>query len=169
MDRQQVVARRIRALIVFFIAALLASGLTAFPLEWELDVLGWLFGVPDGASPEMYTGLLRWITIVRNGLHDVYGRYPWLAYGTDWLAFAHIVLAILFIGPFRDPVRNLWIIDFGLIACILVIPLAMICGPIRGIPFYWRLIDCSFGVFGFVPLWIVRRYVLELQSMAARA
>jgi hypothetical protein len=28
----------------------------------------------------------------------------------------------------------------------------MICGQVRGIPFYWRLIDCSFGVIGAVPL-----------------
>ena len=36
----------------------------------------------------------------------------------------------------------------GIAACLAVIPLALICGPIRGIPFYWRLIDCSFGVIG---------------------
>jgi hypothetical protein len=34
----------------------------------------------------------------------------------------------------------------------LVLPLALICGPLRGIPIYWRLIDCSFGVLGAVPL-----------------
>jgi len=45
----------------------------------------------------------------------------------------------------------------------------MICGPIRGIPFYWRLIDCSFGVFGFIPLWVVRRSILELEEMRAGA
>ena len=30
--------------------------------------------------------------------------------------------------------------------------LALICGPLRGIPVYWRLIDCSFGVIGIIPL-----------------
>src|SRR4029079_19348442 len=86
------------------------------------------------------------------GLRDTYARYPFIAYGTDWLALAHLVLAILFVGPYRDPVRNKWVIDFGLIACAAVIPLALICGPLRGIPLYWRLIDCSFGVFGAIPL-----------------
>ena len=70
------------------------------------------------------------------------GSYPFLAYGTDWLAFAHLMIAIAFIGPYRDPVRNQWVITFGLIACAAVIPLALICRPLRGIPMYWRLIDC---------------------------
>jgi hypothetical protein len=52
-----------------------------------------------------------------------------------------------------------------MIACVLVIPLAMICGPIRGIPLYWRLIDCSFGVVGIIPLWFCRRYILELDRI----
>ncbi len=40
----------------------------------------------------------------------------------------------------------------GMIACIAIVPLALICGGICGIPFYWRLVDCSFGVLGIVPL-----------------
>ena len=68
------------------------------------------------------------------------------------LAFAHIVLAVFFIGPLVDPVRNVWVLWAGLIACAGVLPLALICGPLRGIPFYWRLIDCSFGVVGALPL-----------------
>ena len=58
----------------------------------------------------------------------VNAQYPFLLYGYDWLAFAHFVLAILFIGPYRDPVKNIWIIEFGLIACILVIPFALVAG-----------------------------------------
>ena len=75
-----------------------------------------------------------------------------MGYGTDWLAFAHVVIAVYFIGPLVKPVKNEWVVYAGLIGCLLVIPLAWICGPIRGIPFYWRLIDCSFGVLGAVPL-----------------
>ena len=61
--------------------------------------------------------------------------------------------------------RNLWVIDWAMIACVMVIPTAMICGPIRDIPFFHRLIDCAFGVFGIVPLYIVRRWILELQKL----
>ena len=88
-----------------------------------------------------------------------------MAYGTDWLAFAHIVIAMAFIGPLRDPVKNIWVIEFGMIACVLVIPLAAICGPLRGIPWLWILIDCSFGIFGIMPLWLIRRYIKRLEQI----
>ncbi len=74
-----------------------------------------------------------------------------------------IVIAVAFVGPLRDPVRNLWVVEFGMIACVLVVPLALICGPLRGIPFFWRLIDCSFGVLGIIPLWLCRRAILEIR------
>jgi hypothetical protein len=89
--------------------------------------------------------------------------YPFLAYGTDWLAFAHLMIAIAFIGPLKDPIKNIWVVEFGMIACASVIPLALICGFIRGIPFAWQLLDCSFGVFGFIPLAIIRILTLGIR------
>lgn len=165
MDRRQVLLRRIRVVMVFFIVALVLSGLTAFPLEWELNLATRILGVPHDAPADQYTGLRFWLVTVRNGLRDMYGSYPWIAYGTDWLAFAHIILGILFLGPLRDPVKNIWVIHFGMIACLGVIPLALICGPLRGIPLYWRLIDCSFGVLGILPLLLVRKWTLELEAL----
>ena len=165
MDRRRVLLRRIRWLLGFFMAALVLSGLTAFPLEWELGVLARVLGIPEGASPDSYAGLNYWIATVRGGLQETYARYPFVAYGTDWLTFAHLILAILFIGPWRDPVRNEWVIRFGMIACALVIPTALICGPLRGIPLFWQLIDCCFGVFGMIPLWFCRRFALELATL----
>lgn len=53
-----------------------------------------------------------------------------------------------------------------MIACVGIIPLAFICGSIRGIPFYWQLIDCSFGVFGIIPLLLLNKYIKQLQSTA---
>jgi len=161
--------RRIRAILVFFVVALVVAGLTAFPLRWELDVLARLLGVAPGAPPAAYTGLAHWIATVRQALHETYARYPLIAYGTDWLAFAHIVIGAAFIGAVRDPVRNLWVITWGMIACVLVVPLALVCGPLRGIPFYWQLIDCSFGVFGIIPLWLARRWTVELAREPDRA
>jgi hypothetical protein len=157
---------RIRAILIFFVVALIASGLTAIPLEWELDVLARVLGIADGASPDQYAGLAHWIATVRQGLHETYARYPFIAYGTDWLAFAHIIFGILFIGPIIDPVRNRWVITFGMIACALVIPWALVWTPVRGIPFYWALIDCSFGVFGIIPLALARRWSRRLESAA---
>ena len=89
-------------------------------------------------------------------------NYPFIAYGTDWLAFAHFVIAIAFVGPWRDPVKDVWVVEFGMIACALVIPFALVMGSVRGIPFGWRLIDCSFGVFGIIPLWFCRRLINRL-------
>ncbi|MEQ1854177.1 MAG: hypothetical protein ABMA01_21610 [Chthoniobacteraceae bacterium] len=155
--------RQYRLVLGIFIAALIASGLTAFPLLHELELLAKLLGIPADAVPQSLTGLQFWIATVRNGLRDVHTSYPWLAYGTDWLAFGHIVIALFFIGPWRNPVANAWVLRIGLVACAAVIPLALVCGPIRGIPFYWRLIDCSFGVLGALPLLYCLRLTREMQ------
>ncbi len=88
-----------------------------------------------------------------------------ISYGYDWLAFAHIVIAIAFLGPLQNPVRNIWIIEFGCIACVLIFPVAMIAGHVRDIPFFLRLIDCSFGVLGLIPLVICYRKTKVLENI----
>lgn len=151
MDRP-VILFRYRAALIFFIGALVVSGLTAFPLLAELRVLCSLLGISGSAEPESFTGLRFWIATVYSGLERTYAVYPWVAYGTDWLAFAHIVIAGFFVGPLMYPARNRWVLQAGIMACLLVIPMALVAGSVRGIPLYWRLIDCSFGVFGLLPL-----------------
>lgn len=141
-----------RAVLLLFILGLVLSGVTAFPLLWELDLLSQFLGVGTAAGPEGHTGLAYWILTIKHGLADTYGKYPWVGYGTDWLAFGHLVIAAFFISPLIHPLTARPTLYTGLFACLGVIPLAMICGPIRGIPLYWQLIDCSFGVFGLVPL-----------------
>jgi hypothetical protein len=155
---------QIRAWLVFFIVGLVLSGLTAFPLLWELNLLCSWLGLGNAASPVGHSGLAYWLLAVREGLQETYARYPFMAYGTDWLAFAHWVIAVFFIGPLIDPVRNRWVLQAGMIACVMVVPLALICGPIRGIPPGWRLIDCSFGIFGILPLWWVHKLARKLES-----
>ena len=153
--------RYIRLLLGLFVVGLVLSGLTAFPLPCELRLLTSWFGERTTMAAT-FPGLAYWLSYVQEGLETAEREYPFLAYGTDWLAFAHLVIAIAFWGPLKDPVRNIWVLEFGMIACLLVIPLALICGPIRGIPFYWQLLDCSFGVFGLIPLAIARRLILTL-------
>jgi len=164
-ELEQRLLRRLRIVLAGFIVGLVLSGLTAFPLEWELNLLARWLGATDNGAPGDYSGLAFWIVTVRNALRDTYAHYPFMAYGTDWLAFAHLVIATAFIGPWRDPVRNIWIFEWAMIACVAILPLALICGPLRGIPFYWRLIDCSFGVVGVVPLWWCRRETLRLARL----
>jgi hypothetical protein len=150
------IRRRIRVLLWVFIAGLVLSGVTAMALETELKLLAqWVGGE---------SGLARWFLRIRNALVETNAKYPFLAYGTDWLAFAHFVIAILFIGPLRNPVKNVWVIEFGMIACVLVIPFALTMGSLRGIPLGWRWIDCSFGIFGMIPLWFCRKYIRELED-----
>lgn len=164
---QQALKRRVRVILVLFVVCLVLSGLTAFPLNLELRHLSSLFGIDEAAPAESYSGLRFWIARVAEGLRETYSRYPFIAYGTDWLAFAHLVIAVAFIGPIRDPVRNIWVVTFGMIACVGVIPLALIAGWYREIPLYWRLLDCCFGIFGFIPLWLARRYILRLHQLEA--
>jgi hypothetical protein len=128
------------------------SGVTAFPLLTELSILSRTLGIDDPSRFESYSGLHRWIAFVHFGLQKTYADFPFIAYGTDWLAFGHLVIALFFLGPLVRPRGNEWVLKIGMVACIGVIPLAMICGHIRGIPFYWRLIDCSFGLLGILPL-----------------
>jgi hypothetical protein len=138
-----------------FIAALFISGLTAIPVERELSYI-----VDHFPFEGSIKGFLDEVLI---GIRHTSNDYPILFYGYDWLAFAHFALAILFIGPLRDPVKNKWVIEFGVIACILIIPFAMIAGHFRGMPFWWRLIDCSFGIIGLLPLAICLKNIKRLE------
>jgi hypothetical protein len=158
MNTKAALQRQIRFLLLFFIFALMVAGLTAIPLRWELELLNQWMGT-DSYIAQFLPSLATWITRVNDSVQNGYGQYPLLAYGTDWLAFAHIVIAVAFIGPLRDPIKNIWVIEFGMIACILLIPWALIFGLIRGIPLFWTFIDMSFGVIGIIPLWLARRSI----------
>lgn len=167
MDREHILRRRIKLLTWFFIVGLVVSGATAIPLQTEIDWLVHWTGadrmLAAPASTDAPTWAV-WLVKVQTALRDTDAQHPILFYGTDWLAFGHFVIAIAFVGALRDPVRNRWLFDFGLIACVLVIPYALVFGGIRGIPIWWRLIDCSFGVFGSIPLWSCRKWARELES-----
>ncbi len=150
---------KIRTIIIVFIVFLVLSGITAFPTETELQFLNNHIDIfPDFIK--------KWITDVYHAVKTTNTNFPFLSYGTDWLAFAHLVIAVAFIGPLKNPVKNIWVIEFGMIACVMMIPLALIAGPVRGIPFYWRLIDCSFGILGLIPLFWCYKLIkkLELRS-----
>lgn len=148
---------KIRLLIIFFMIALILSGVTAFPVETELR---WLLNHPS-LIPNFAQ---QWLQNVYNALLETNGKYPMLAYGFDWLAFAHIVIAMAFLGPLQDPIKNKWIIDWAILSCVAVFPLAFIAGPIRHIPMFHILIDCSFGFIGIIPLLICRKWISKLEQ-----
>ena len=150
--------KQIKTWLWLFIISLFLSGATAVPVATELSFVTKLF------SSNNQTGIF--LSAIEEGVLKTQARYPFLFYGYDWLAFAHFMLAILFIGPLRSPVRNKWVIEFGMIACLLIIPFEMIAGYYRGIPIWWRLIDCSFGVVGIIPLFICYKKINAIESFA---
>ena len=148
--------------MVVVVVGLVLSGLTAFPLEAEV---GWLASALE-RSAAAGMPLAGWVAYVHEGLQRTYDAYPFVGYGTDWLAFGHLVIALFFVGPCLYPRRDhRWLLISGLIACVAVLPTAMFAGEVRQIPWPWRIIDMSFGVFGFVPLALA--YRLHKRVLAA--
>jgi hypothetical protein len=156
---------RYRLVLGFFVVGLILSGVTAFPLLTELRLLASWLGIANPADYAQLTGLPHWIARVLFALEYNHTHFPFLAYGTDWLAFGHLCIAVFFIRPLFKPLESDWVLKCGLVCCFAVIPTALIAGQVRGIPVYWRLIDCSFGVFGALPL----LYCLSLTRSARRA
>jgi hypothetical protein len=146
--------RKIQIVTVLFMLLLVFSGLTAIPVKQEVD---WLIRHVGN----MDVRLLQFLYIVKEKLDATPNM---VLYGFDWLAFAHIVIAVNFIGVLINPVKNKWVVQFGIIACVLVFPTAFTMGGIRGIPFFWQLIDCSFGVGGLFFLITIYRWILQLEK-----
>ncbi|HTJ49013.1 MAG TPA: hypothetical protein VL443_06120 [Cyclobacteriaceae bacterium] len=152
--------QNIRRLIVLFIVGLVLSGLTALPIESQLQ-----WAHDNISRSNLFIPIVQWIEFVYSGVKETNMKYPFISYGTDWLAFAHFVIALAFVGPLRDPIKNIWVIEFGMLACALIFPFAFIAGTMRGIPIYWRMIDCSFGLFGGLLLWNCYSKIKKLEQL----
>ena len=164
MDSAAKLKLKIRILLTVFATALFVIGLTALPLVSEVNWFKNNFG--SGTFMEdVFAPLAKWIDTLHEAVLVTDENYPFMMYATDWLAFGHFVLAVAFFGAIGDPVRNKWIVKLGMIACICVIPFALICGHTRGIPYYMQFIDCCFGIIGFVPLCFCRRYINHLEMI----
>jgi hypothetical protein len=159
MSDEAYLLKRIRIWTSVLMAGLLLSGLSAIPIGPEIDLVVKMAG-PGNVGD--------WITKVHDAVHDIDEKWPFMALGTDWLAFGHIVIALGFIGLLRDPVRNEWLIWWGGMACVLVLPWAWGFGSLRGIPWGWQLVDCSFGVFGLIPIVLIWFHLQELKQVKAR-
>lgn len=155
-----ILTKKIKRITLLFILLLALSGITAFPLQTELNFLANYFNTATSS------GLIaQWVNQVNIALNNVNQNYPFLAYGTDWLAFSHIVISLFFIGVYINPVQNIWVTKVGIIACLLVFPVAFIAGNYRGIPLFWQLIDCCFGAFGLIPLLVIHQYTHQIISI----
>lgn len=151
-------SKRIRITILLFMGLLILSGLTAIPVQTELNFLvrhsQWVPGFMHG-----------WLYDVRNAVNATAESYPFLLYGYDWLAYGHIVIALFFIGVYRDPVANEWVLHIGMMACAGIFVLAFAVASVRGIPLFWSLIDCAFGFFGIIPLLVLQRWINQLRRL----
>jgi hypothetical protein len=156
--------RRVRFWTRFFVVGLVISGATALPIPTAFEFGTTLMG-EDMAAGGWLPGLVAdWLRFVRDGVRQTEALAPFMFYGTDWLAFGHFVIALAFVGPLRHPIRNRWMYQFGMMACVAVPIWALVFGEIRGIPLWWRAIDASFGIVGFFPVWICHRLTGELES-----
>ena len=168
MSTERQLLKIIRGITVFYIFSLVFWGVTAFPLQWEMGIVCRILEKLQDILPAIFIDLGNWIMYVHRGLSETNAHFPFLAYGTDWLAFSHLVIAVAFFGIYFKPIRNIWIVYFGMIACAGIIPLALICGYIREIPVYWQMIDCSFGIFGVIPLIYLRKYIKKLEAISGK-
>ncbi len=156
---------RIRLCLALLISGLLLSGIATFPLvsesQWLLDHLART--IHFGAGTPGYDWILRvHLAIAASAI-----AAPFLAFGTDLLALSQILFAVLFLGPYYDPIRNRWVINFGLIGCIGVLLLAFIAGPLRGIPLFWRCAYASFAIVAAFLLLLCRHYLHILDNIKA--
>lgn len=142
---QNLLLQHIRLATAVFMFLLILSGITAFPLRQEMQ---WL------SSHLYYFPLLlqTWILAIEQAVEQTPDV---MLYGTDWLAFAHIIIALFSIPFYLQPKAYRLNLVVGLLACLLVFPLAFICGPVRGIPFFHQLIDCCFGIGGAALLYYI--------------
>lgn len=151
--------RKIKAALILTIVGLIISGLSAFPLLLELKIaLHFKHFLP--------TFLIQWWMQVMQAIKYTHDNYPLVLYGYDWLGFAHFLIAIAFFGPLRDPIKNQWVVQWGMIASALTIVMALIAERFRDIPFFWSVIDAVIGVGAFIILWLANKWINELKNVS---
>jgi hypothetical protein len=145
-----------RIWLILFSTALILAGTTAiFPRE-GLRLLSPIF-LPGSILASIWPSMAQWLTQVQQAIEETYDKYPFLAYGYDWLAFGHYIISIPFIMAIRNTRQIPWVINYGIFACIAVLPFAIVFGAIRGIPLFWRGVDTLFGIGGLIVLFFLRK------------
>ncbi len=154
---------RVRRWTLFLIVGLVLSGATALAIPTEVEAGAAILGPGLNAGGRLPEFVVSWLRTLLEGIRTTGEKAPFMFYGTDWLAFGHFMIALAFVGALRDPVRNRWLYQFGMVACALVPVWALGLGPLRGIPLWWRAIDATFGIVGFVPAFLCHRWALALE------
>lgn len=155
--------RKIRFYLILFFLGILFGLHTVVFVEIETAFFVKYLG-PDTFMENALPVISAWIETLHTSITESYSAYPVMAYCMDWLSYACVVFALFIIGAIKDPVRNIWIIQVYMMACILATLLPFIVGPLRGIPVFWRFVDGSFGIMGFILLFPAYRLTKELQA-----
>jgi len=151
-------------MLIIVAIGLLISGITVWPAIPELK-FGLIVLEKIGLA---HSELAQFTETILLSLQHIESEHPHILYGYDWLAFAHIVLAILFWGAARDPLRNKWIVECGLIMCALIPLLALICIPYREIPWWWFFMDFAFAPAAALPLWTALTDIRTIESSSTQ-
>ena len=153
--------KKIRIYLVLFFLGILFSLHTVLFVEVETEFFARHQG--SGTSMEQKLPVVSdWIENLYVSVKETYTNYPVMAYCMDWLSYACVVFAIFLIGAIKDPVKNIWIIQVFMLACVLAAALPFIAGPFRGVPIFWRCLDGSFGLIGFLVLLMPYRLTKKL-------
>lgn len=133
--------------LIAFTCCLFGVGLSVFPLD---AILSRLLPWSDQHFPQ--ATLTLFLKDIAEAYYYNLKHYPFMLYSLDWLGYAHLMIALVFIGPIRDPQRNIWVIQFGQLACLLTLPAIGLFGWLHQLPWQWSILDCSFGLIGFAIL-----------------
>ena len=152
------IRRKIKIALVITIIGLLLNAISAISLQTELKIL---LSNPDSLPQS----LREWLTYVNNGIIDTDKNYPFMRYGFDWLAFAHVLIAIAFIGPLKDTIKNEWVVSWGIIASALSIVMALVWERLRDIPVWWSFIDTIIALIALIILWFCNNWIKQLKKL----
>lgn len=149
--------RRPRMMLAVVALGLFLSGVTIWPWDPELRLAIFILEGIGGPLP-----LVELLESILADMRHLRETQSFVLYVADWLAYAHLVLTVLFLMAMKDPVRNILVVQFGLVCCLTVPILAMTCIPLRGLPLFWIVVDSSFALAA-LPLWIALRDLQRLE------
>ena len=148
-------------MLVIVAFGLFVSGVTIWP--WDIELSFAISALQAIAGPEPLIQLLQ---DIQQDMRLLEQSNSFVLYVADWLAFAHLVLAVLFLMALKNPIRNVLVVRFGILCSLSVPILAITCIPMRGIPLFWILIDSSFALCA-IPLWIALKDIRKLEQETA--
>ena len=164
MKEEQIILRKIRFYLILFLLAILFSLHTIIFVEAETKLFAKCFG-HNTFMEKLCPCVAEWMEHLHLAVLQTYTSYPVIAYCMDWLSYACVVFAGFLLGAIKNPVRNVWIVQVFMVACILAFIFPFIAGPIRDVPIFWRFIDSSFGVVGFLFLLLPYRLIKKLETL----